>query len=177
MNWIIRLIFDHLVAPGIRSKRSTLLGLLAYGLPLALAYLHSGEQLLAHLMATTRMLLDGADNPGTLEVSSGLVQIGLINGLLKAWLTHDAAKIEASLYDNASKADILQRLKVVLIFALVSLSTGCAAVLPMPVWHWGQDHSMTATPLLPPPAADDEWGQLDAQYYHAGCYAPSAAAH
>ena len=30
MNWIIRLIFDHLVAPGIRSKRSTLLGLLAF---------------------------------------------------------------------------------------------------------------------------------------------------
>lgn len=170
MNWILRFIFDHFVAPGIRSKRSTLLGLLAYGLPLVLAYLHSGEQLIAHLAATTRMLVEGADNPGTLEVSSGLIQIGLINGLIKAWLTRDPEKIEASLYDNASKADILQRIKLVLIFALVSMTTSCVATLPLPVWQWGADRHITSTPLLPQPAPDDTFGQLDALYYNADQY-------
>ena len=109
MNWLLRLLFDHLVSPGIRSKRSTLLGLLAYGLPLALAYLHSGEQLLAHLTATLRLIVDGADNPGTADVNSGLVQLALIGGLIKAWLTHDPAKIEQSLFDNASKATVISR--------------------------------------------------------------------
>ena len=109
MNWILRLIFDHLLAPGLRSKRSTILGLVTYGLPLALAYLHSGEQLLAHLMATLNLLLGGIDQPGTADISSGMIQITLMGGLIKAWLTHDPAKIEQSLYDNASKPTIISR--------------------------------------------------------------------
>ena len=95
-QFLLRKLFDKLIAPGIRSKRSTLLGLLTFGIPLALAYLHSGEQLLTALSKTLSLLVAGGDNPGTADLNSGMVQLAIIAAIVKAWLTHDPAQIEGA---------------------------------------------------------------------------------
>jgi hypothetical protein len=109
MNWTLTLIFRHLVAPTVLSWRSTLLGLVFYGIPLALSYLHGVEQILVILGHATQDVVNAVDGTEQLNIGVLTGQLALLGGLLKAFVTKDPQQIEAAVNATAPRATVITR--------------------------------------------------------------------
>ena len=109
MKWIINLAFHHILAPTVKSWRSTLLGLVFYGIPLALSYLHGVEQILVILGSATQDVVNTADGTAQLNIGVLTGQLALLGGLLKAFVTKDPLQIEAAVSATAPRATVITR--------------------------------------------------------------------
>lgn len=89
-------VFDGFIAPGIEHSRSTILHAITFGLPLIIAYLHSGEQLTNLLASMAKVVVGAADNKGTFDEGAAYTQLIAITGIIRGWFTHDAQVIENS---------------------------------------------------------------------------------
>lgn len=85
---------NNIIKPGVENHRSTLQGFL-YFIPLLLAYLHSGEQIIHLLQSAGTILLNIGDGVADKDaVATGTAQLTCVVAIIKAWFTHDPETIE-----------------------------------------------------------------------------------
>ena len=83
------------------------MGFVLYGIPLILSYLHGSEQVLLLLSQSAQSLVDGAHNHNY-DPNLGVVQAGLIGGIIKSMMTHDTVKIEEAVNATTVKAVVAE---------------------------------------------------------------------